>query len=119
MEGVHRAVREGQSNSSSYHRRSRISPPILKPDGVVIVMTKERDDVLSDIETRRHQDAELDLEAAMSINDWMGRLQGAAKSAHGFARAGLVGDEYQVWIDVAQIAVARAEFLLVLERKQE
>lgn len=71
--------------------------------------------VLGDVEARRHQDAEVELEASMSVNEWMQRLQGAAQAAHGYARAGLVGSEYQVWIDMAQIAVGRAEYLAKVE----
>lgn len=68
--------------------------------------------VLEDIETRRHEDAEPELEADLSINDWLGRLQSAAQNIQQLCRAGLVNEEYQVWIDVAQIAAGRAELLL-------
>lgn len=68
--------------------------------------------VLQDVETKRHSEGEPELEDGLSVNDWIGRLQGAAKAARDFARAGDSRSEYQCWLDLAAIATGRAEQVL-------
>ncbi len=64
---------------------------------------------------REQAEKEPELEAQLSVNDYIGRLQNAAKTAHGAARYGEVTAETECWVDIAAIAVARIEYLLQVE----
>lgn len=75
-------------------------------------MSEIRERVLEDVEAKRHDEFRPELEADLSVNDWIGRLQGAARTAQQMARTGNISVEYETWVDIASIAVARAELLL-------
>lgn len=77
-------------------------------------MADEATDVLKDVEARRQRSHNQELtagEAELSINDWIGRLQGAAKTAHAACRAGSVPAEYDAWLDIVDVALGRLEQL--------
>lgn len=67
-----------------------------------------RELVLDNVETLREQ-AEFELEASLSVNDWVARIRGAAQTAHSSARAGATSTELEAWTEIAAIAVGRAE----------
>lgn len=64
---------------------------------------------------KRDQDRELELEAELSVNDWVSRVRGATMTAHSSARAGSVQLEIDSWCEVAAAALGRIEFLLKVE----
>lgn len=71
--------------------------------------------VLSDLETKIIADQEPELEAQLSINDWIDRVRGAAQTAHSAARMGSTKLEYDTWIDLAAIALRRANIVLIAQ----
>lgn len=73
-----------------------------------------REQVIADVEAHRHQHGEPGLEKELSINDWIDRLQGAAKQAHLQARAGDDQGQYDTWVELASTCVGRAEQLAEL-----
>lgn len=73
------------------------------------------EEALAFILAKRDSEAEPELEALLSINDFIQRIQGAAKQAHAAARHGVIAAEREYWTDIGAIACARIEYLLTLE----
>lgn len=65
--------------------------------------------VLAEVEALRSRDGEPMLEVSLSVNDWIDRVRAACTTAHGQARAAATWLEYETWLEVAAIAVGRAE----------
>lgn len=77
------------------------------------VAAERTEKILAEIEALRHlQSGDAEFETAMSINDWVERIKGATVQAHQQARTeGMTRVQYETWIDIAAIAVARASVL--------
>jgi len=80
-------------------------------DGPTAIPTKMQD-VLDDIESQWNNQIELQLEAEMSINEWVDRVRGYATAAHQFARAGAPLEEYKAWAELAAVCASR---MLIVE----
>lgn len=65
--------------------------------------------VLAEVEALRSRDGEPMLEVSLSVNDWIDRVRAACTQAHGQARAAATWQEYETWLEVAAIAIGRAE----------
>jgi len=63
--------------------------------------------ILVDVEAKAHT-IEGPGEDDLSINDWIGRIQGVAKTAHAAARMGEDETQYDAFVEMAVIAVRRA-----------
>jgi hypothetical protein len=71
------------------------------------------------IEAKRHETAAPELEAQLSINEWVDRVRGQAIEAHASARNGRVQDEIAAWAELASVAQARIAFILWTQKTKE
>lgn len=67
----------------------------------------------------RNSTAEPILELDLSINDWIDRVKGAIKDAHGAARAGMTDVEREQWARAASYCLGRMEQIGVLMAQAE
>jgi hypothetical protein len=83
------------------------------PAAQLPLMTSEgspRDELLADLRDRLEElDGDEPQEDRLSIGDWLARIQGAGTSAQQNARAGLPVEEERDWLELAAIALRRAE----------
>lgn len=75
---------------------------------------------LADVEARRHEAREeFGLERELSINDWIDRIRSAAQQAHAQARLeGAEQAQYETFVEIAAMAVGRAEVLLAVMEEE-
>lgn len=65
--------------------------------------------VVSHVVTARDAMRESALEKELSVNDFIDNIRGACIQAQQLARAGSTQEEFKAWLDVAAIALTRAE----------
>lgn len=65
------------------------------------------EDLLASVEALIHSDEEPELERELSVNEWIGRLQGSAREAQQMARLGDVVGEERAWLYAAGLCLRR------------
>jgi hypothetical protein len=88
-------------------------------DRLELGSTKLEEAALKEIALARAESHEPQLEASLSIHEWVQRVQGATLAAHRHCRAGDVDSEVHAWAEVAAIAQSRIETVIFLAQDKE
>lgn len=79
----------------------------------------DRKELLCEIAGVRIARANPGMEKEHNVEQWLDQVRAATRTAYLSARAGAMGEERQAWLEMAAVALGRAEHITALMREDE
>lgn len=86
---------------------------------MTIQRTIDRQQILRSVERARKSRSNPGIEKEHGVGDWLDQVRASARTAWSAAKSGSMGEELDAWVEIAAIAVGRAEFIVAMLREEE